>query len=94
MRNTTELIGTKEASELLGIDRTGVIRRVAAGELTPVQKLPGTRGAYIFDRSDVMKLRDVSWVVEAVTPTGERIQITPFTRFEATGEPGTERDAS
>ncbi|MFE4469509.1 helix-turn-helix domain-containing protein [Leifsonia sp. NPDC056824] len=51
-----ELIGTNEASKILNIDRTGVIRRVAAGELVPVQKLPGTRGAYIFNRSDVEEL--------------------------------------
>lgn len=53
MQSNDEFIGTKEAAELRGIDRTGIIRRVASGELVPVQKLPGKSGSYIFRRSDI-----------------------------------------
>lgn len=53
----TELISTKEASELLGDNNIRkTIRRIEAGDLTPARKLPGLRGAYIFNRSDVLAL--------------------------------------
>lgn len=48
-----DLISTTEVARLLGIDRSGVIKRVKAGDLSPVQKLPGRTGAYLFRRSDV-----------------------------------------
>lgn len=48
-----ELIGTKEASELIGESVKNTIRRVERDELKPVTKLPGLRGAYLFNRSDI-----------------------------------------
>ena len=51
-----ELIGTKEASELIGESVKNTIRRVERNELTPVTKLPGLRGAYLFNRSDIAAL--------------------------------------
>jgi hypothetical protein len=53
-----ELIGTKEAAELIGESVKNTIRRVEAGALMPVKKLPGLRGAYIFDRADIVAIRD------------------------------------
>jgi len=35
---------------------SSVIRLVKAGKLTPVQKLPGLRGAYLFNRADIEAL--------------------------------------
>jgi hypothetical protein len=55
--NTNDLITTKEASDILGESVYTTIRRVPAGELTPVKKFPGLRGAFVFDRSDVLALK-------------------------------------
>jgi excisionase family DNA binding protein len=38
---------------LLGIDRSTLVRRIAAGKIRYVQKLPGLRGGYLFDRAEV-----------------------------------------
>lgn len=50
---TSHLIGTVEVAELLGIDRSVVVRRVQSGRLKVVGKMPGTRGSYVFDRADI-----------------------------------------
>lgn len=55
---TDELIGAREASELLGIDRSTLTRWVSSGRIVPVTKMPGASGAYLFHRSDVEALRD------------------------------------
>ena len=36
---------------MLHIDRSSLVRRVRAGTLEPVQKLPAATGAYLFDRA-------------------------------------------
>lgn len=51
-----DLIGTKEASELIGESVKNTIRRIERGEITAVTKLPGLRGAYLFNRSDIEAL--------------------------------------
>lgn len=45
-----------EASELTGLDRRTIHRMVERGELKPVSKLPGLRGAYIFNRADIERI--------------------------------------
>jgi hypothetical protein len=45
-----DLITASEMADHLGVDRTTVIRRVDAGSLEPVAKLPGKTGAYLFAR--------------------------------------------
>lgn len=50
------LIGVAEASQITGLDKRTLHRKVERGELTPVSKLPGLRGAYIFNRSEIEKL--------------------------------------
>ena len=52
-----DLIGSAEACERLGIDRSTLTRRVARGEITPLQKLPGETGAYIFDAAEIERAR-------------------------------------
>lgn len=59
------LIGVAEASELTGLDRRTLHRKVERGELTAITKLPGLRGAYIFNRSDILAL---TTPVEPVSP--------------------------
>lgn len=49
----TTLIGVKEAASILGITSRAVRHRVLAGTLTPVQKLPGKTGSYVFNRDAV-----------------------------------------
>lgn len=48
-----DLIGTLEVARMLGVDRSTVTRRVAKGDLDPVTRAPGHRGALLFRREDV-----------------------------------------
>lgn len=57
---TINLIGTAEAAALLRIDRSSLVRRVRAGTIEPVQKLPAATGAYLFDREAIERLAKVS----------------------------------
>lgn len=54
------LIGSAEAAEILGIDRSVFLRRVNTGQIEPVQKLPAATGAYLFDRASIEQLVDAS----------------------------------
>lgn len=49
-----ELIGTQEVCRLLGIDKSTVVRRIAAGTLPVLAQLDGPGGAYVFNRPDVL----------------------------------------
>ena len=51
-----EQITTREASVILDKSVRATIRLVETGKLTPIRKLPGIRGAFIFDRADVERL--------------------------------------
>lgn len=51
--DTPETITSAEAAQRLGVITTTVSKLVRRGALTPVKKLPGIRGAYLFDPSDV-----------------------------------------
>lgn len=53
----TDLITTRSVALLLGESIRQTIRRVERGDLKPAQKLPGLRGAYLFDRAEVDRLR-------------------------------------
>ncbi len=49
----SQLIGVREAAELLGMGRSGLTRRIAAGKgPRPLARLEG--GTLIFDRADVL----------------------------------------
>lgn len=43
------LIGTTQAAERCGVDRSTFFRWVQLGRIEPVQKLPGQTGAMLFD---------------------------------------------
>lgn len=46
-------ITTAEAARILRVTPSGISRMVARGDLEPVMKLPGLRGAFLFERADV-----------------------------------------
>lgn len=52
-----DIIGTTEASDLLGINRTTLFRWVVAGRVTPTSRLAGPNGAYLFHRTDIERLK-------------------------------------
>lgn len=51
--DSPDLVGVAEAAEMTGLDRRTLHRKVERGELHAVSKLPGLRGAYIFNRADI-----------------------------------------
>jgi excisionase family DNA binding protein len=53
MTDHPPLMASGEVIALLGIDRSTLVRRIAAGKIRYVQKLPGLRGGYLFDRAEV-----------------------------------------
>ena len=48
-----ELLTTAELAARLGVSPSAISRRVAAGTLKPVRKMPGKRGAFLFDASQI-----------------------------------------
>lgn len=59
--STRTLLATREAAERLGVDRRRIVRMVQSGTLTPVLKMPGETGAYLFDPADVERLEADRW---------------------------------
>lgn len=53
---SSQLLTSTEVAERLGIARQTVAWRVARDQLTPVQKLPGRNGAYLFDAEQIEAL--------------------------------------
>jgi predicted site-specific integrase-resolvase len=51
------VINTGEACAILGdIDRSTLKRWVDDGKVTPLRKLPGETGGYLFDRAEIERL--------------------------------------
>lgn len=61
-----DLIGTAQAAEVIGVDRSTLSHWIAKGRISPVQKLPGKTGALLFARSEVERVRD-EYAAEAVS---------------------------
>lgn len=55
-KSTIALATTSDLAEALGCDVRTIHRMVADGRLTPLQKMPGKRGAYLFDADDLADL--------------------------------------
>jgi excisionase family DNA binding protein len=55
-RPTSRHITVAEAAEIIGVDRSLIIRMVKRGELEPFNKLPGRTGAYLLRRSHVERI--------------------------------------
>lgn len=49
-------IGSSAAARILGLSHRAVLDRVKAGTLTPVTRLEGRTGAYLFDRAEVERI--------------------------------------
>ncbi|QDK01143.1 excisionase and transcriptional regulator [Mycobacterium phage Purky] len=49
-------IVASEACRILNVDRSTLLRWVAAEKVTPTRKLPGSTGAFLFDRSAIEAL--------------------------------------
>lgn len=47
------LIGTTEAAQRLGVDRSTFFRWVQTGKVQPAVKMPGRTGALLFDPADI-----------------------------------------
>jgi len=58
MPETPDLIGSLEACHLLGIDRSTLSTWVnhRNPKIRPAMQLPGLRGAFLFNRADVLAL--------------------------------------
>jgi excisionase family DNA binding protein len=53
-----EPLTSSEAAEILGVSVATVNRMAADGRLALVHKFPGIRGPNLFERADVLRLRD------------------------------------
>ncbi len=53
---TPDLLSAAEVARIYGCHVRTVHRLVAKGELPPAIKAPGSRGAYLFRRADVLAL--------------------------------------
>ena len=54
----SDLLMTAQAAEIVGKSVPTINRWAAEGVLPPAQKLPGRTGAYLFERSEVERVRD------------------------------------
>ena len=52
------LLGTKEASDILGLGPSTLSRWVQIGKITPAGKLGGKTGSYVFTREQIEAYRD------------------------------------
>lgn len=69
MASTPDFITTAEACDMLGgINRSTLKRWVDAGVITPVRKLPGDTGAYLFHLADIEHLAAEKGFLEEVRP--------------------------
>jgi len=49
-------VGTVAACDLLGIDRSTLVRWVQSGRITAALKMPGATGSYLFERAEVERI--------------------------------------
>ena len=56
MPETPSLVGTAEAAETIGVERSTLTRWVQLGRMRPAIKLPGRNGAVLFDLAEVERV--------------------------------------
>lgn len=58
MGDMPDLLTTAQLADLMGVDRSVIIRRVTSGALVPALTLPGRTGAHLFDPSHLEQDED------------------------------------
>lgn len=53
----SKIASTAEAAKTIGVSVRKIHRMVVAGELQPLDKLAGIRGAYLFDEAEVQRVK-------------------------------------
>lgn len=56
--SNVDLLTTRDVAEALGVSTREVARRVETGALEPAVKLPGLRGAFLFDRDVIQAAKE------------------------------------
>ncbi len=51
-----DLLTSTQAGVVIGKSGRTVLRKMQSGEIEPVTRLPGTKGAFLFKRADVERL--------------------------------------
>lgn len=62
-----DLLTTVEAAQILGLSRWKITRLALDGDIPVAYKAPGLRGARMFHRADVERIRDGKPAVKAAT---------------------------
>lgn len=78
MTASVTVLGSIEASKILGIDRATLTRWVASGRITPIGRIGGNgtsgkNAAFVFDEADVLALRDKIAERKAEAPQREAL---------------------
>ena len=55
MPDDQQLLSSSEVCAVLQISRSTLVRWIAAGKITAVQKLPGQSGVYLFDPAEIAR---------------------------------------
>ncbi|MDQ1202825.1 helix-turn-helix domain-containing protein [Rhodococcus sp. SORGH_AS_0303] len=55
MTDYSDVINAREAARILGLTKSTLQRRIAAG-VVPCRKLPGRLGQFVFDRAEIEHL--------------------------------------
>lgn len=58
MSEKLTLVNSADAAQRIGVSRSTLQRMVNLGQLRPVGKGPGLRGAYLFDAADIDRVAD------------------------------------
>lgn len=53
---TNDLLGTVEAAEVIGVERSTLSRWIDSGRISYLRKLPGKNGAVLFARDEVERV--------------------------------------
>lgn len=57
MSTVSHFLTSAETCTALGIDRSTLSRWVSSGRILPATKLPGVRGAFLFDPDEVNRVK-------------------------------------
>lgn len=74
--STEDFISSQEALRILRVALCTLTRWAADGKITPAYKMPGSNGAFLWRRTDVVKLAEERTAAQAVTST-EPAAVTP-----------------